>query len=212
MGTLEDLKEKVDDINAEIRQLEMKRELLLSMIALESNDNAAAIKHTAKAVDYGYRGDYSFVGAAISAGLYGMAPDYDLGKHYLEKFYNDYKLSMLQDIPSSSICNVSFNLAAAECHICDRDGKKLTPEVLSKILDYYKELIEVAELAEELTEEVVHEVYQVGIILYSGNFESPMHNKVSFTPDKEYGIRALKRAADLGSLKAKEFLESEGIT
>lgn len=211
MDDIKKLEKQVAELDYKIQKLHMQKELILSSIGMRKNDDASFIEHLAKAVDYGYLGNYSFIGPAYGNGLYGLEPDIDKAKHYLQKFYEDYKLCRLEDVSADSIIVALYNLAATESYICDRDGLLYTPEVTNRMADLYKEMITIAEISEALDESSLTDLYNAGVILYSGKFENTKHNTVFFPSDIDAGARAIKLAAGMGSKEAQAYLKAENI-
>ncbi len=211
MDDIRSLEQKVAELDQRIQELHMQKELVLSSISSKKDDDAGFIEHLAKAVDYGYLGNYSFIGPAYGGGLYGLDVDIDKAKHYLQKFYEDYKLCRLNDVSADSILVALYNLAATESYICDRDGLTYTPEVTERMTNLYKEMISIGEISECLDESAVTDLFHAALILYSGEFGNTKGETITFPSDVLEGTHGLKLAAKMGQNDAQEFLKFEGI-
>ncbi|SDB07149.1 hypothetical protein SAMN02910298_00225 [Pseudobutyrivibrio sp. YE44] len=212
MDDIEKMNTQVENIDNKIRELNMQKELILSSISIKQDDNASFIEHLAKAVDYGYLGDYGFIGPAYGGGLYGLSVDIDKAKHYLEKFYYDYKLSRLEKVSADSIIVALYNLAATEVYICDRDELMYTPEITGKMVAIYKEIVNIAEIVEKpLEESALLDLFNVGVILYSGKFGNTKEETIFFASDIETGLKGIKKAAQMGSKEAMDFIKAEEL-
>lgn len=212
MSSVKDLNKQVKELDARIQELEMQRELILASIGFKQKNVPDAIEHFAKAVDYGYLGNYSFIGGLYGSGEEGVPVDLDKAKHYLQKFYDDYKLCRLEDVSPSNIVTAIYNLAATESYICIRDGVKHSAKVTNRMKRLFIELINIAEIAgDDLEESAIEDVFKAGAVLYSGLFGAPNGEDVEFKADTENGIKGLKVAADLGNESAKKFISFEGI-
>ncbi len=212
MNRLENLKKQLDEVDAEINELLIKKELLLATIGSRQDNMASFIMHMAKAVDYGYKGNYGFIGTAFGCGMYDIDVDFDKAKHYLQKYYDDYKLCKLEDVSADSIITAIYNLATTESCICDRDGLEYSSEVIDRMLGLYREIVTIAEIGEKLSDEsTILDLYQAGVILYSGQFYNTKEELVKYSADVDFGTRAIKLAAKMGSKEAKVYMESEDI-
>lgn len=205
------LERQVTELDQQIQKLQMQKELVLSSISMTKEDDAAFIEHLAKAVDYGYLGNYSFIGPAYGGGLYGLNVDIDKAKHYLQKFYEDYKLCRLKDVSADNIMVALYNLAATESYFCDRDGLTYTTEVIGRMTSLYNEMISIGEVSDRLEEATITDLFNAAIILYSGEFKNTKGEIILFPADIPDGVRGLKVAAMMGNNDAQEFLKSEGI-
>lgn len=212
MSSKEEIKEKIKILDSQIEVLSMKRELLLCSLAIEEDDTASAMRHMANAVDLGYLGNYGYLGAAFGGEVEGLETDYDKAKYYLQKFYNDYKLCKLEDVSADNILVAIYNLAATETYICDRDGLNYSPKIINNMLSLYKEMIDIAEIAEvSLEESTIDDLYKVGIIMYTGRFSSTKREDITFKADKDAGKKAIKLAAKMGNQAAIEYIKKENI-
>ena len=73
------------------KEEETQRVLQQCIEAMDDSDYVTAIELMEKAVNLGYRGDYSLIYKIYLSGYGNVPVNYSKGAMWLERFYNDYK-------------------------------------------------------------------------------------------------------------------------
>ena len=74
-------------------------------------ESAKALMHLEKAVEYGYRDDYSIIGIMYLNGEDGLTKDNDKGYYWLNRFYTEYTLNRLNPDIKADISVVEYYLS-----------------------------------------------------------------------------------------------------
>ena len=96
----------------EQKKEEEKQQVLQQCVeAMNNNDYVTAIESMERAVNLGYRGDYSLIYKMYLSGYGNVPVNYSKGSMWLERFYNDYKNNELtSDISAELMVEVCYNL------------------------------------------------------------------------------------------------------
>ena len=89
---------------------------MLKMVRYYGNrgESRKAILCLEKAVDYGYRDDYSIIGMVYLNGDDGIEKDVDKGFYWLKKFYDDYMMERLELEEEVDVGLIEYQLG--ECY------------------------------------------------------------------------------------------------
>ena len=93
------------------KEEETQRVLQQCIEAMDDSDYVTAIELMEKAVNLGYRGDYSLIYKIYLSGYGNVPVNYSKGAMWLERFYNDYKNDELTSkISAELMVEVCYNL------------------------------------------------------------------------------------------------------
>ena len=176
----------------------------------EAENYPAATYALEKAVELGYREDYSAISMFYLNDEIGPK-DISRGYYWAKRFYDDYRngrLHLANDRPLIRICN---NLAAIELwKLQDKyAGRVPDPSELEGIMEYWKTEVEAAESIEAPEENAseAHMLLGAAACLYNGEVHTDGHPDLQIPKDFGYAKRAAAEAARRGSKDAAEFLK-----
>lgn len=195
-----------EDFLARLKSLQITLELKQGLEKIQNEDYAEFLVHFEKAVELGYRGNYSLIGQLYLAGVEGVPKDYAKGFKWLQRFYDDFKAGNLELDDNSMMIEVCHNLGALYFVELQKGNFStvLKQHKLKNVLDIWKEAINYApeEKDEDDSESKADKLLSLGCCFYYGKIRIDDVDDMEIQPDYEYAYKAFVEAERLKNVTA----------
>lgn len=195
------------EILAQWRSIQMSFELEQAVEKYKIKDYAGSLVHFEKAVELGYRGNYSVIGL-----LYIEAKDYEKSFEWWQRFYNDFKNDDLELDDNSMMTDVcgflgAFYFVELQKEKCSTILKQYK---VKRTLDLWKEAIDYASEKDKNDSKsnayTANNLFILGYCFYYGEIRVADVESLKIPPDYEYAYKAFSEAEKLGDIDAMALL------
>lgn len=181
------------------KEEETQRVLQQCIEAMDDSDYVTAIELMEKAVNLGYRGDYSLIYKIYLSGYGNVPVNYSKGAMWLERFYNDYKNDELTSkISAELMVEVCYNLGVL---YAEEIKHKNVDRDTQYIVDKFREAVNFGANITcdiENIDNTAKFLFTIGGCFYYGTL-STNEPGVEIEKDLEYAYKSLSLAEHFGN-------------
>ena len=194
-------------------------EIRLASGKLRNGDYAGFLVHFEKAVELGFRKDYSIIGELYLAGVEGVTQDYAKGLKWLQKFYDDFKAGNLELDGKNVMTDVCYQLGAVRFIELQKEHYPTTlrDRNIKDTLNIWRDAVNYAPEESDDSGYSADGLYNIGCCFYYGEINCKILDDVhddhddlelyfKFQSDYEYAYKALAKAEKLGNVAATTLL------
>ena len=203
----DDKAEQIENLKEKLSLLQRQEKLILFTKKMDENDWPAAIEAFKEAVDLGYKGDYSMIGAMHAIGSDGIDRDLKEAIMWLKWFYADFKAGDLDNDYNVSMFHTCYTLGL--CIMWDINESKYSEDTkrrkLDKALDLWRESISyIANLSNDEISRLNREYLKaIGSAFYYGKIQFEGYEDVELGIDYELAYKAYNMAAKLDDYESQ---------
>lgn len=181
----------------EQKELKIQQELKQYIECADNGDYATAIKALEKAVDLGYKGDYSIIYKMYLSGFGNVEVDFFKGAEWLKRFYDDYKNRNLEsDISAEMMVEVCYHLGVLEKelkHDKEEIDTRYIVEMFKEAVDFGSDITDNSENLDNTT----HFLFIIGCCFLYGMLSTEKLG-VKIEKNLQYAYKALCLAECFG--------------
>ncbi len=175
--------------------------------AIKEEDYTDFVSSMQKAVEAGYKGDYSLIGKLLIKGYGNLPRDIYKGKNWLERFHNDFINNRLEVDNKELMIEVCYNLGVLELqsYSINRDEKKV-----QLAIEYWKEAISFAQYSECENEGYADTLFVMGAALTYGGINLEGCGQLEIPTFERVAIDAIRKSIAYGNVGAWDKLYQIG--
>lgn len=187
----------------------------LSLVAgkAQNGDYAGLLVHLEKAVELGYRRDYSIIGQLYLGGAEGVSQDYAKGLKWLQRFYDDFKAGNLELDDKNVMTDVCYKLGTVHFIELQKENYPTTlrDHKIKDILNIWRDAVNYAPEERDDSGYSADGLYSIGCCFYYGEVKilddaHDLEIYFKFQSDYEYAYKAFVKAEKLGNVAATTLL------
>lgn len=164
-----------------------------------NKDWVKAIEAMERAVNFGYKGDYSIIGRVYFDGVGNLLPNHKKAFEWLSRFYLDYKNGEIEDnIEAKTMLELCYDLSNlyVNCIIL-----KIQDITLENVIELFEEMLNYASAIKNKSNynTEANMLYNIGSFFYSGSIELIDGSKVKISKNFKNAYKCLYHAERLGN-------------
>lgn len=164
-----------------------------------NKDWVKAIEAMERAVNFGYKGDYSIIGRVYFDGVGNLLPNHKKAFEWLSRFYLDYKNGEIEaNIEAKTMLELCYDLSNlyVNCIIL-----KIQDITLENVIELFEEMLNYASSIKNKSNynTEANMLYNIGSFFYSGSIELIDGSKVKISKNFKNAYKCLYHAERLGN-------------
>lgn len=168
--------------------------------AIDNNDWITAINALERAVNLGYKKDYSIIYQSYLFGKGNLEADYKKGTEWLSRFYKDYHDGEIDsDISAKTMLEVCYNLGISHAKELERknisNGIEYTEQLFYEAINYGIQI-------EKSDKNTIDYLLEIGCCFYYGEIKFFGYRKISVEKNFSKAYKAFSVAEKLGNTTA----------